>query len=78
MVIQERTLLAGAAVAVGLMVAVVAWKQVSAPPRSAPAPRTTAAFSPEKIQTISTGERVDLAAHMPDAGRTVVEFTADW
>lgn len=77
MVIQERTVVVGAAVVVGLMVAVAAWKQVSRP-RSEPAPRATAAFSPEKIQTISTGEEVDLVAHMPASGRTVVEFTADW
>lgn len=78
MVIKERTLIAGAAVVVGLMVVVTAWKHVSAPDR-APAPRTTvAAFSPEKLQTISTGEEVDLAAYMPDSGRTIVEFTADW
>lgn len=77
MVIKERTLIAGAAVAVALMVAVVAWRQVTAPPRRAPAPQV-AAFSPDKVQTISTGEEVDLVAHMPDSGRTIVEFTADW
>ncbi len=78
MVIKERTLITGAAVLVGLMVMVTAWKHVSAPAR-APIPRTTvASFSPEKLQTISTGEEVDLAAYMPESGRTIVEFTADW
>lgn len=79
MVVKERTLIAGAAALVGLMVVVVAWKQLTAPPPRAPAPRvTTGVYSPLKVQTISTGEQVDLAAHMPDQGRTVVEFTADW
>lgn len=31
-----------------------------------------------RIETISTGEEVDIVPHLSKAGRTVVEFTADW
>lgn len=81
MVVKERHVIAGAAAVVGLLVAFVAWKQVTAPrPHVASAPRSSGVslYSPEQVQTISTGEAVDLVAHMPDQGRTIVEFTADW
>jgi hypothetical protein len=41
-------------------------------------PRGPAALEQEQIATISTGERVDLDAHVPSSGLTVVEFTADF
>ena len=31
-----------------------------------------------KIQTVSTGEEVQLASYLVEGQRTVVEFTADW
>ena len=34
--------------------------------------------SQRKIETISTGEAVDLASHLSAGSWTVVEFTADW
>ena len=34
--------------------------------------------SAAKIATISNGERVDIAAHIPRDGHTVVMFTADF
>jgi len=36
------------------------------------------ASSDEKIATISTGDEVDLEAHLRPGTWTVVEFTADW
>ena len=32
----------------------------------------------EEVATIATGERVDLDAHVPRTGLTIVEFTADF
>ncbi|MCO5171123.1 MAG: hypothetical protein M9894_32775 [Planctomycetes bacterium] len=75
---SEKTVLAGSAVALALMVGFVAWRQVTRPHRPPPPPPTASAPAPGSIVTISTGERVDLAAHLPERGRTVVEFTADW
>ena len=34
--------------------------------------------SNQKIATISTGERVEIASHLRAGTWTVVEFTADW
>ena len=34
--------------------------------------------SSEPVLTISTGERVDIEAHVGNAGLTIVEFTADF
>jgi hypothetical protein len=31
-----------------------------------------------EVATISTGERVDIGAHVPRQGLTIVEFTADF
>lgn len=31
-----------------------------------------------RVETISTGEEVDIESHLSPEGRTVVEFTADW
>lgn len=79
MVIKERTLIVGAAGVVAMMVGVAVWKQITAPPRSTTvASSGSTKYSAEQIQTISTGEEVDLAAHMPASGRTLVEFTAKW
>jgi hypothetical protein len=75
-VVSEKAVMVGGAVVIGLMVAVVGWKQLTAPPRSTSRP--VAVLSMEKIQTISTGDEVDLAAHLPASGRTVIEFTAEW
>ncbi|MCA9726300.1 MAG: hypothetical protein R3E12_06830 [Candidatus Eisenbacteria bacterium] len=30
------------------------------------------------ISTVTGGERIELAQHVPDQGVAVVEFTADW
>lgn len=76
LVVSEKAVMVGGAVVIGLMVAVVGWKQLTGPPRSTP--RSVAVINQEKIQTISTGEEVDLAAHLPASGRTVIEFTAEW
>lgn len=76
-VVSEKTVMVGGAVVIALMLGVVGWKQLTAPPRSTPT-RSVAVMSLEKIQTISTGDEVDLAAHLPSSGRTVVEFTAEW
>ena len=32
----------------------------------------------ELISTISTGQQVDITAHLPSEGVVLVEFTADW
>ena len=39
---------------------------------------SSASGSNQKIATISTGERVDLAPHLRPGTWTVVEFTAEW
>lgn len=79
-VVSEKAVMVGGAVVIGLMVAVVGWKQLTAPPRSTPRPVAVLSSSGtlEKIQTISTGDEVDLDAHLPASGRTVIEFTAEW
>lgn len=77
-VVSERAVVAGSAVALALMVGFVAWRQVTRPARPPSAAVAKTTLAPGSIHTISTGERVDLAAHLPEAGLTVVEFTADW
>ena len=36
------------------------------------------AFGSGAVQTISTGSRVDVTAHVAPTGRTIIEFTAHW
>ena len=40
---------------------------------------SSAVFDPQAVATISTGEEVDLSAHVSDQSEwTIFEFTADW
>lgn len=79
MVISERAVVVGSGVVLGLVVLTAAVIQLRNPSH---APATTGgpsvALGAERIQTISTGAEVDLVATLPDQGRTVVEFTAEW
>ncbi len=47
-------------------------------PDPAPASQARAASVLEKVQTISTGESVDIPPYLQTGVRTVVEFSAEW
>ncbi len=39
---------------------------------------TSGSISTDPVATITRGARVDVAAHVPSTGKTIVYFTADW
>ncbi|MFO0981597.1 MAG: hypothetical protein U1E76_07560 [Planctomycetota bacterium] len=55
-------------------IAVAGWRMQLGMPAALTLKRGAAA----RIETISTGERVELVNRISLSGRTIVEFTADW
>lgn len=77
MTTQER-LGVGAALAVAGMICAAMLVSMSTDRRRGHARPARGAEAGAKIQTLSTGEEIQLARHLVAGQRTVVEFTADW
>ncbi len=74
-----RILVALAVVAVLAIAGLVGFVVVKERQRAAqPSPTTGMQATKAKVETIAFGDRVDIAAKVPLAGYTVVEFTADF
>jgi len=77
-VTNQEKLGLGAALLVAGVICGAMLVSVSNDPRRERARSASAADPGPKIQTVSTGQEVQLASYLVEGQRTVVEFTADW
>lgn len=74
---QEKLGLGAALLVAGLICGAMLVSMSSDPHREHAKPAAAQSAGP-KIQTVSTGDEVQLASYLVEGQRTVVEFTADW